>query len=126
MEQLQSVLINLAIAVIPVLAAFIIAFLKKKTSELQDNIDNQKANKYIDIAHEAVEQVVGAIAQTYVDKLKESNSFDDDAKKSAFILAKTRVLTIVGLEGKKVLGQLYGDVDVYLNALIESEVKNIQ
>ena len=126
MEKLQPILINLAVAVIPVLAAFIIAFLKKKTQEVQDNINNQKANKYIDIAHEAVEQVVSAIAQTYVDKLKESGSFDEDAKKSAFILAKTRVLTIVGLEGKKVLGELYGDVDVYLNALIEAEVKNIQ
>lgn len=126
MEQLQLVLINLAVAVIPVLATFIVVYLKKKTQEAQSNINNQNINKYIDIAHEAVSQVVGAIAQTYVDKLKESGSFDEDAKKSAFNLAKTRVLTIVGLEGKKVLGELYGDVDVYLNALIEAEVKNIQ
>lgn len=124
MEQLQQVLINLAILVIPVVGTFIVTYLKKKNAELNGKIENDNIEKYLNILFTAVETSVVAVQNEYVDSLKKDGKFDKDAQAEAFEDAKDRVLTILGENAVKTLNSACGDLEVFVNGLIEKSVKN--
>jgi hypothetical protein len=62
-------------------------------------------------------------AQTYVDNLKKQGKFDTEAQKVAFTTAKEVALQLLTEDAKKMIGDLYGDLMVWLDTKIEQTVK---
>ncbi len=112
-----SIIINtLLIPLLPTVSAFIIALIKAKMTEA-------KQNKYLGVAEDAVCTAVAAVTQTYVDELKKAQSFDKDAMMSAFNLAKSKALAIMGTKAQDIIKYVYGDLNSWLDNKIEYYVK---
>ena len=80
-------------------------------------------SKYAD----AVESVYAAVAyvnQTFVDSLKASGSFDNEAAMQAFYMAKDAALECMKDSTYKWLEKTYEDLDTWLEVQIESAVKS--
>ena len=109
----------LIIPILPVISTFIIVLLKKKTSEISQNIKNDEIKKYINIAEDAVYTAVTAVTQTYVMTLKKENAFTEEAQEEAFETAKAKSLLIMGQSAQEALELVYGDLNEWLNNKIE-------
>ena len=93
-----------------------------KREEISANIDNITIKKYTELISSTITTCVIATNQTYVEALKKSGKFDEEAQKLAFEQTKTAVLEILTEDAKEYLTEFYGDLDKQLNSLIEAEV----
>jgi hypothetical protein len=113
-----------------ILTAYAVAFLKAKKEEILAKIATNKSqeekelmSKYLSMVEKTVTDCVMATNQTYVDSLKQEGKFDADAQKTAFNKTLDAVLAILTDDAKVYLTQIFGDLNVYLTNLIESQVK---
>ena len=127
---LSSIFEVCIIPLLGVLTAFAVAFLKAKKEEILAKIATNKsqeekdlAAKYLDMVEKTVANCVMATTQTYVDSLKREGKFDADAQKIAFDKTMNAVLAILTDDAKNYLTQIFGDLNIYLTNLIESQVK---
>lgn len=127
MTELTEILLNIFSAVVTCIIIPLIIFLGKKLSDyLKTKTDNEIVKTLIEEATAAVTIAVSKIMQTYVDTLKKQGSFTEEAQKVAFLQAKEIALTLISEEAKKAIEAVYGDFNVWLEALIESKVKEIK
>lgn len=125
MEWLALLYEILQVCVIPllgVLTAFIVKYINMKSVEIQANVDNDMADKYIAMVADTVSACVIATNQTYVEALKKENAFTVEAQKEAFNLTYNAVMAILTDEAKEYLAEIYGDVSAYITNKIEAEV----
>ncbi len=113
-----------------ILTAYAVAYLKAKKEEILAKIATNKtqeekelASKYLNMVEKTVTDCVMATNQTYVDSLKQEGKFDSEAQKTAFNKTLDAVLAILTDDAKEYLTQIFGDLNVYLTNLIESQVK---
>lgn len=118
------------IPLLGILTAYAVAFLKAKKEEILAKIATNKtqeekelASKYLSMVEKTVTDCVMATNQTYVDSLKQEGKFDAEAQKTAFNKTLDAVLAILTDDAKEYLTQIFGDLNVYLTNLIESQVK---
>jgi len=113
------------VPLIMVLAKYLICFIELKTKKLIEDTKNEKLKKYLGVAEDAIKTAVLSISQTYVDTFKKENSFTVDAQKSAFMLAKTKALSIMGDKALTVLKEELsgGEVELWIDSKIEQYVK---
>lgn len=130
LELLGSIFEVCIIPLLGVLTAFIVAFLKAKKEEILAKIATNKTQtekeltaKYLDMVEKTVANCVMATTQTYVDSLKQEGKFDANAQKIAFNKTMDAVLAILTDDAKYYLTQIFGDLNIYLTNLIESQVK---
>lgn len=115
----------LEVCVIPLLGvatAFLINFIKIKSKEAQDKIDNATADKYIAMLADTITACVIATNQTYVEALKKENAFTKEAQQEAFQLTFDAVMAVLTDDAKDYLTNLYGDLTAYITTKIEAEV----
>lgn len=74
----------------------------------------------------AVEIAVKETAQTYVDELKDLDIFGEDAHLAAFRKAKARALQILTPAAQELLERAVGDINGYIEALIEATVNDLK
>lgn len=101
-------------------------FIGEKVDEIQANKkikDNELLNQYIDTVQQIVYDVVLTVSQTYVDSLKGSQSFDEQAQKQAKQMAITTAKSLISYEAQEAIIKVYGNMDLYISNLIESMVK---
>ena len=125
MEWLPLLYEILQVCIIPllgVLTAYIVKFINVKSNEIQANVDNDLADKYIAMVADTVSACVIATNQTYVEALKKQNAFTAEAQKEAFNLTYNAVMAILTDEAKEYLAEIYGDVAAYITNKIEAEV----
>lgn len=125
MEWLPLLYEILQVCIIPllgVLTAYIVKFINVKSAEIQTNVDNDMADKYIAMVAETISACVIATNQTYVEALKKENAFTAEAQKEAFQLTYNAVMAILTDEAKAYLAEIYGDVTAYITNKIEAEV----
>lgn len=120
---MEDYIIQLVEAVCGILAIVLVRFVHNVTVKTKESVKNDKVSAYIDLLEQAVNDAVTATNQTFVDSLKESGSFDEDAQREAFERTKTAVLNVLGESGQLVLEQAVGDLNVLLDAKIEATVK---
>ena len=118
-NELMSVII---IPLLTALSGFLVGLLRKKISEVSQKIENDKLQKYIGLASDAVLQAVETVTQTYVDELKSNGEFT----KEAHAIAKEKSLEIAqGLlteQARVILAEAYGDIDLWLQTKVEQLV----
>lgn len=125
MEWLPMLYEILQVCVIPllgVLTAYIVKFINAKSAEIQSNVDNDMADKYIAMVADTISACVIATNQTYVEALKKQNAFTAEAQKEAFQLTYNAVMAILTDDAKDYLAEIYGDVAAYITNKIEAEV----
>ena len=125
MEWLPMLYEILQVCVIPllgVLTAYIVKFINAKSAEIQHNVDNDNADKYIGMVADTISACVIATNQTYVEALKKQNAFTAEAQKEAFQLTYNAVMAILTDDAKEYLAEIYGDVAAYITNKIEAEV----
>lgn len=119
-ELLNTVIRVLVIPIIPVVAAYLIALIKKETARIEHQIENKELAKYENTADNAVITAVTAVNQTYVDNIKQKNgSLSSYEQKVAFEMAREKALRIIGELGGEVLKKLHSDFDAWLENQIE-------
>jgi hypothetical protein len=125
MEWLPLLYEILQVCIIPllgVLTAYIVKYINVKSNEIQANVNNDLADKYIAMVADTVSACVIATNQTYVEALKKNNAFTVEAQKEAFQLTYNAVMAILTDEAKEYLAEIYGDVAAYITNKIEAEV----
>lgn len=123
MKLLQEIFYVCVIPLLGVLTTYLVQFLKAKGNQIAENTDNVLATKYIKMLTETICTCVEATNQTYVEALKKAGSFDEAAQKEAFNKTKDAVLNILSDEAKEYLISIYGDLDKFLENMIEAQVK---
>lgn len=113
------------IPLLGVLTAFFVKWLRAKEKEINNNLDNDIAEKYLTMVAETITDCVIATNQTYVESLKKAGSFDAKAQKEAFNKTYAAVIQVLSQDAKEYLTSIYGDLAAYLNTRIEAEV-NLQ
>ena len=123
LELLQQIFEVCIIPLLAVLTGFIVAFIKKKTVEIQETTDNELYKKYIGMLRDTVVSCVIATNQTYVEALKNQNAFTKEAQEQAFKMCYDAIMNILTDEAKSYLTNVIGDLEEYITKLIEAQVK---
>ena len=105
-----------------VLTMYIVKFIQVKSTEITGKVDNDLADKYINMLAITIENCVIATNQTYVEALKAAGKFDAEAQKTAFNMTKNAVMAILSDEAKKYLENAVGDLNEYITQQIEAAV----
>ena len=105
-----------------ILVGFLVKYLKIKSDDVCAKIENDNVQKYLKMLTNTISQCVIATNQTYVEALKKEGKFDLEAQKIAFDKTKTSVLQLLSAEAKVYLTTAVGDLDSYINNIIEAEV----
>ena len=106
-----------------VLTAYLIKWINAKSKQIQNNVDNDTADKYISMVTATITDCVSATTQTYVDALKAEGKFDIEAQKIALDKTLNAVLDILSDDAKEYLANIYGDVNIFILNKIEAQVK---
>lgn len=125
MDLIQISGIILRFVLIPILAIgskYLIAFVKVKIDEIISKSKDSMMQSYLTMLQQAVMDCVAATNQTYVESLKDQNLFDAEAQKQAFEKTFNAVMNILSEDAKQYLTENLGDLDLYVNNLIESSV----
>jgi len=122
-ELLMTLIQAVIIPAIPILVTFLVKLLKAKAEQATIKINNELVQQYLQEAVDSVLQAVAFTSQTYVDNLKKQGKFDAEAQKIAFTTAKEVALQLLTEDAKKMIGDLYGDLMVWLDTKIEQTVK---
>lgn len=111
------------IPIFGIATTFLVLFLNSKKKEIEVKIENETAQKYINMALDTIAECVVATNQTYVDSLKAQGKFDMEAQKIAFQKTFDNVMALLSQEAKDYLAAAYGDLTNYLTTRIEAQVK---
>lgn len=126
MEWLALLYQILEVCIIPllgILTAYAIKFFNAKSTEIQNKVDNDTADKYIQMLTDTVASCVLATSQTYVEALKKDNAFTKEAQQQAFDMTYNAVMDVLTEDAKEYLTNIYGDLSTYISNKIEAEVK---
>lgn len=124
---MNDIVLNIISVVVTSVIIPLITYLGLKLSTyLKTKINNEKAKNYIEQATNAVTMAVTKTMQTYVDSLKASGNFNEEAQKAAYEKAKAQALALITKDAKNAVATLYGDFNEWLNAQIETQVKEIK
>lgn len=115
----QMVFIPLLIA----LTGYAVKWINAKANNLKANTKNEYAQKYIDMLNDTITAAVIAVNQTYVDALKNQNVFTKEAQEEAFKRVYETVMLSLTEEAGKYLSEIIGDLNAYITAKIEEQVK---
>ena len=124
-EIINYILYVVLTVILPVVATYVVNLIKAKIKEsnvIADTTQNENLTKIIENALSDVMDAVLYINQIYVDSLKSSGNFDNDAQKNAFNRAYAETMNMISDESKKVIEQVYGSFDKWLKMKIETSV----
>lgn len=105
-----------------VITTYLIPWLKEKANGLKANIKNETLARTLDLVVNLVDKAVTATNQTFVQDLKDRNSFDKQAQQEAFNKTFEAIKAMLSEEVKGYLQESIGDIDTYLTQLIENAV----
>ena len=126
MEVVKDILYILITAAVPMLTTYICKFLYTKWTESKVKIENEKISTTLESVITMVLDVVESVNQVFVDELKKKGEFTEENAKEAFIKSKETVLKMLSEDAVTIIESVYGDVDVYLDTLIEATVKQLK
>ena len=121
-QMLQEIFFTVLIPLVGILCTYGIAFLKKKTHEIQVQVNSELFTKYSEMLIGLVETCVIATNQTYVDELKAQGRFGPEEHDIAYHKTFDAVKALMTEEMQKVLGEVYRDIDFYISQLIQEQV----
>lgn len=122
MDFVQQIFELLIFPSLAVLCSFGVWYLKYRVEAIKQQLENDKYNKYIDMATNAICSSVIMLNQTYVQSLKEQGAFDKEAQARAFSAACNNAMTLMGSEAVTFLREAMDDFDLWLKTQVEATV----
>ena len=122
MEILSQIFQLVIFPLLGVGTTYLIYLIKTKITELKQKYDNEIFHKYMDMLDKTICEVVMSTNQIYVDTLKKDGKFDGEAQKKAFEHTYQTIMTILTDDAKIYLSEAIGDLQLYVQNKIESEV----
>ena len=119
-ELLQAI----ATAAIPVCAAYLVQYLRRKSEQIIAQTDNMTIKAFLTEATDAVSTAVTYTSQTFVDALKKEGIFDKDKQQEALKKSLDKAISLLSESAKNALTDIYGDLEAYLTSKIEAEVRS--
>ncbi len=123
---LQEIFFTCLLPLIGILCAYGISFLRKKTSEIQTQVDDETFTKYSNMLVDLIETCVITTNQTYVNTLKKQGGFGEEEQKIAFQKTYEAVRSLMTVEMGEVLSEVYKDLDFYIKQKIEETVNVVK
>lgn len=124
-ELLNYVLYVVLTLILPVALKYVIDLIKaeiKESSILEEATKNENISNLVKDALSDVMDAVLYVNQTFVDTLKAKNEFTPEAWEEAKKKAYNAALLTISKESKKVINEIYGSFDQWLQLKIESSV----
>ena len=119
---ITPVLTDALCALLVALTGYLITYINKKKKALQQEMDCELADKYLDMLEKTVISCVTATNQTFVETLKKQGIFDEAAQKEAFVTTYNNVMAILSEDCYNYLAEITADVESYIINKIEAEV----
>lgn len=126
MEIVKDILYIFITTAVPVLTAYLCKFLYTKWTEGKTKIENEKIANTLDSVINIVLDAVEATNQIFVDELKKNGKFTEESATEAFNITKEKVLDMLSEDAAEVIVAVYGDIDIYLDTLIEATVRQLK
>lgn len=105
----------------------IVSWLSERLIKLiNTKIQNEKFARYFASATAVVENAVKATQQTFVDDLKKTGKFDEEAAKEALMKAKVKVLESLSAETRKYITENIGDINNWIETTIHSVLHDMK
>lgn len=121
-EFIQQALYLVATGILPVLTVYVVTLLKTEIEKKTTQLNNEQTQKYINSAVETIGMIVIEINQTFVDELKRSGKFTEEAAIKAKNLAIEKCKQLISENAKKAIEVMYNDYEEFLNSKIEELV----
>lgn len=122
-ENISTIIEVLIIPILAYVAKYLVDYIKAKKEATKNSDRTEFEKNILDKVYDTVISCIECTNQTYADALREAGTFDSEAQKTALTKTTTAVLTLLTDETKEALGEIVGDVGIYLNTLIESTIK---
>lgn len=119
----QSILLSAVSVVLTALASWLT---QRLITWINTKISNSKNARCLTDAVEAVSRAVKATYQTYVQALKDKDIFDKAAQEQALAQARDAVLTHLSQEAKNYIANNFGDIEAWINHMIESTIYDLK
>jgi len=126
MEFVKELVYVIVMAAVPVLTTYICRWLNGLYNVNREKIQNERTQIILEQVISMVSSAVTTTTSTYVKGLKANNMFDKEAHIVAFNKTKDAVMAQLTAESAEIIKQAYGDVDVYLDNLIEQLVSDLK
>lgn len=124
-EVLNYILYVVLTVILPVVAKYLVNFIKAKINESKVIAEATKSEEAQTLVKNALSNVMDAVLyvnQTYTDSLKANGNFDKKAQKEAFNRAYVKAVELISQGTKDVIAELYGSFSKWLELKIESSV----
>ena len=121
---IHEVLYVVIIAVVPVLAKYIVDLLNSKREEISARAESFAFQDAILRAIQLVQDAVDTTSQTYVEALKKEGKFDSESQKKAMDMTIQSVEKLMDKDMKDLINTVYLDFDEWVRVQIESYIKN--
>ena len=122
-EFLSTLLQAVIIAAVPICAGAAVKGVRAAVQYLASKSESEIAKKYLMDVADAISTAVTYTSQTYVDALKKSNEFTEENQRAALQKSLDEAKKLLTSEAAAFLRRAYGDLDAYLTAHIEAEVR---
>lgn len=120
--QILEIIAPCAGALLTALCGFAISYLKKRSEQIKAESNNALATKYSNMITETITNCVVAVNQTYVDTLKNKDTFTKEAQEEAFKMCYNNIVGLLSTDIQKYIVETFGDLEIYLTTRIESLV----
>ncbi|SHJ66850.1 hypothetical protein SAMN02745975_02601 [Geosporobacter subterraneus DSM 17957] len=118
-ELVITVIRGLLIPLVPVIAAYLIALIKKKTEDINNQLKDAQLHKYADMTENIINTAVTAVYQTYIDDiLKKRGVLTDEEMKTAFNFIKENSVKIISQILMEELSKKYTALDKWIENMI--------
>ncbi|MCM1221522.1 MAG: hypothetical protein NC548_44295 [Lachnospiraceae bacterium] len=119
----KAIIIEVIAAILAALGSWVLV--KVKTL-INTKIKNAKIREILDGAADVVSSVVKATYQTYVEAIKHTDEWTDDAKAHALQMATDAAKSKLSEEIKTYISENFGDVDLWLKDQIEAKLYDLK
>lgn len=95
-------------------------------NQLNEYAKTKKLDKYTELLKNGIEDAVKDVQSTFVEKIKNTKEWNEDTKKEALELAKSKAIYALSDSAYKLLKMANEDFDQYLTTLIESKLYDLR
>lgn len=121
-EILGQLLLAVITAVVPILTGYGVSLIRKASDHFTAKTNSRMLQDIITEVSDAVSHSVLAVNQTYVNALKEENTFTKEAHQKALEMALDICERSISSETYNFLNDEYGNITEYLKNRIEAEI----
>jgi hypothetical protein len=119
-EFFKNLLAAVALALGTALSTLIGMLFKRLTDWVAEKAKGQKYKRTLETIETSIRSAVLMVQQTFVDNLKKEGKFDSEAQAKALELAVKTAASQINDEMKKVIEELFGDIEEWLKTQIEA------